>query len=599
MAHSKEYVDAMFKAAKSYLPSWVWQHLHKIAFPSSGGTARHRKEDFIEKQVSPMSPSGLSTEEIVAQLQIRGEQYSRTEAQYVQPTDDARVACGACRFFLRPPQGEIGLCQAVIGPIAWFGTCQFYISALDEAAFALAHIVQKQGSFQIQTILFPKARWTLQRARAWLSEHDWKDDKVDETENAYRFRQRDPGDFDEIRPVCLTPAGAAPNLQECRILAFGGQTEIEQEDADKAVHRDRDKRRRRRGSVYGSSHEKADAGLTEQEVAIEIDELMKWFDPGVQKQDEQPARALPVPTDAPITNEPWQGAREVAAMEVGRLRRSTLAFVGGDPEVKGNYKLPYRDRQGRINANAVRAIQAVLGGGRGGVDLPTAIQAGVRRNARRLMERIQERRVEQSQDGIDKQSAECVADRTASNRRSGMDGVSARREAVSYCESVGKSGLIKDIPIIKIDAEKRIVYGVVLDPYIIDTQGDWIPPAEVEETAHKWMKESRSIGLGHRKEAEATPVESYLLPYPDADDYRKAVNGQPHRIIKFKIGEGFVHSGSWVLATMIDDEATWELVKSGELGSYSIGGRGERTEIEVTQMPEVTEVIEADFSKAA
>ena len=504
-----------------------------------------------------MSPSGLSTEEIVAQLQIRGEQYSRTEAQYVQPTDDARVACGACRFFLRPPQGEIGLCQAVIGPIAWFGTCQFYISALDEAAFALAHIVQKQGSFQIQTILFPKARWTLQRARAWLREHDWKDDKVDETENAYRFRQRDPGDFDEIRPVCLTPAGAAPNLQECRILAFGGQTEVEQEDADKAVHRDRDKRRRRRGSVYGSSHEKADAGLTEQEVAIEIDELMKWFDPGVQKQDEQPARALPVPTDAPITNEPWQGAREVAAMEVGRLRRSTLAFVGGDPEVKGNYKLPYRDRQGRINANAVRAIQAVLGGGRGGVDLPTAIQAGVRRNARRLMERIQEQ----------------------ANKSDG--------------------GLTKEIPIIKIDAEKRIVYGVVLDPYIIDTQGDWIPPAEVEETAHKWMKESRSIGLGHRKEAEATPVESYLLPYPDADDYRKAVNGQPHRIIKFKIGEGFVHSGSWVLATMIDDEATWELVKSGELGSYSIGGRGERTEIEVTQMPEVTEVIEADFSKAA
>jgi hypothetical protein len=158
MAHTKEYIEAMFKAAKGYLPSWVWDHLHKIAFPSSGGVARHRKEDIL-KQVAPISPAGLSAEEIGAQLQIRGEQYSKTESQYIQPTDDARTACGACRFFLRPPQGEIGACQIVIGPIAWFGTCQFYVGAQEEATFALAHVVQKQEGFEIQTILFPKARW--------------------------------------------------------------------------------------------------------------------------------------------------------------------------------------------------------------------------------------------------------------------------------------------------------------------------------------------------------------------------------------------------------------------------------------------------------
>lgn len=595
MAHSKEYIEAMFKAAKSYLPSWVWDHLHKIAFPSSGGVARHRKEDLL-KQVAPIGPSGLSAEEIVAQLQIRGEQYSKTESQYIQPTDDARVACGACRFFLRPPQGEIGLCQAVIGPIAWFGTCRFYISAVDEAAFALANIVQKQEGFEIQTILFPKARWTLQRARAWLSEHDWKSDKLDETDNAYRFRQEDPDKFERIRPICLTPPDAEPNLQACRILAFGGPVTVEQEDTDKAIHRDRDKRKRRRG---GTAYAKAEAGMTEQEVAIEIQELLKWFDPDhIGKQEEAPARALPVPQDAPISDRPWQGAAEVAAMDVARLRRSTLAFVGGDPEVKGNYKLPYRDRQGRINAPAVRAIQAVLGGGRGGVDLPQSIQAAVRRNARRLMERIQDR-VEQSEDGINKQSATCVADRAASNRERGMDGVSARREAVAYCESVGKSGLTKEIPILKLDDEKRIVYGVVLDPYIVDSQGDWIPPPEVEKTAHEFMKESRTIGLGHRGEVDAKPVESFLMPYPDQEDYRAAMAGEPHRIIKFKFGSGFVHSGSWVLGTMVDDPATWELVKSGELGSYSIGGRGEREEVELSEMPTVTQTIEADWSKAA
>lgn len=668
MAHSIEYLQAIYTAAKSFLPAWVWEQVHKKAFPSSGGHAAHRK---ITKQAAPTSPAGLTSEGTITALQIRGEQYSQTEAVYFQPTKDM-TACGACRFFLRSPREDIGLCQIVVGPIAWFGTCDFYISALEEAMFALQTLVEKQDGFEIQTIIFPKTKWTLARARKWLADHDFTDEKVDETENSYRFRQAPPGQFVRIRPICLTPNDADPNLEDCSVLAFGGvtkedmakeskehpghfqarqkypemgtceghnctakafdrhhkdgnpannargnvlflcrqchmladgrthldstqkadgmtQEEID-EEIDKALH-ERDRRRRRRRTRVAYS--KADEGLTEQEIEIEIQESL------IGKQDEAPARALPVPTDAPITNEPWQGAAEVAAMDVARLRRSTLAFVGGDPEVKGNYKLPYRDRRGRINANAVRAIQSILGGGRGGVDLPQSIQAGVRRNARRLMERIQERRVEQSEDGINKQSAECVADRTASNRQRGMDGVSARREAVAYCESVGKSALTKDIPILKLDEEKQIVYGVVLDPYIVDTQGDWSPPSEVEKTAHDWMELSRTIGIGHKSRADATPVESFLMPYPSDDDYRAAMADEPHRIIKFKFGSGFVHSGSWVLGTKVRDEETWALVKSGELGSYSIGGHGERTEIVTSIMPRITETIEADWSQAA
>ena len=169
MAHTKEYIEAIFKAAKGYLPSWVWQHLHKIAFRSRGGTARHRKG--IEKQAAPISPSGLDADAIVTALQIRGEQYSKAEATYVEPTTDM-TACGACRFFLRSPHEERGLCQAITGPVAWFGSCQFYISAWDEAFFALEKIIQKQG-FEVQTIVFPKARWTLARARKWLTDHDF------------------------------------------------------------------------------------------------------------------------------------------------------------------------------------------------------------------------------------------------------------------------------------------------------------------------------------------------------------------------------------------------------------------------------------------
>jgi hypothetical protein len=159
--------------------------------------------------------------------------------------------------------------------------------------------------------------------------------------------------------------------------------------------------------------------------------------------------------------------------------------------------------------------------------------------------------------------------------------------------------MAKDVAILKLDEEKRIVYGVVLDPYIVDTQGDWSPPSEVEKTAHDFMEQSRTIGLGHKRETEAVPVESFLMPYPTQEEYEKAMHGEPHKVFKFKFGEGFVHSGSWVLGTKVKEEGTWQLIKSGELGSYSIGGHGEREQITDVELPKVTETIEVDWSKAA
>ncbi len=591
MAHSDEYMKSIFTAAKEYLPKWVWEHLHKIAFPKSGGHARWRKDIDVEKQAPPMSINGLSVEEIVAQLQIRAEPYSKTEAKYVEPTNEARQACGACRFYIRDAHSERGLCQVVMGGIAWFGTCDFYIGAAEEAAFSLAHIVQKQEGFQLQTILFPKDKFTLRQARAWLKEHEFSDSKVDETENSYRFRQQPPGLFDRLRPICLMPQGAAPNLQACRVLAFGGP--VQQEDKEGAAYGGEDTatRRRKREFVHKEN------GFTEQEAAIEVDEMMRWLDPlskldlrnlhDGERQEGLPASALPIVKDAAITKDAFNLAQEVARMDVDRLRRSSLWFIGGDPESKSNYKFTYRDATGRINDGVVRLIVGMFAKG---VEVPQELQRAMRKNVSALFEKVQ---------SINKQSAECVADRTADNRNRGMDGGAARREALEYCERLGKAEVTKEIPILKIDEEKQIVYGVVLDPYIVDTQGDWIPPAEVEKTAHDWAKGTRMIGLRHKGEADADFVETFLMPYPSKDDYTKAMCGEPHRVIKFKMGSGFVHSGSWVLGTEVRDATTWQLVKSGELGSYSIGGHGERQDVPSTVMPEVLEFIEADWSKAA
>ena len=142
------------------------------------------------------------------------------------------------------------------------------------------------------------------------------------------------------------------------------------------------------------------------------------------------------------------------------------------------------------------------------------------------------------------------------------------------------------VPIAKADQEKQIVYGVVLDPYQIDSQDDWVPPRAIEETAHRWLAESRVIGLDHSEETSASPVESYMVPYPTRADYQKAMDGEPHRAYTMPFGDDVVHSGSWVLGTKLGD-AEWAKVKAGELNAYSIGGYGNRQETTKASMPEV------------
>ena len=141
------------------------------------------------------------------------------------------------------------------------------------------------------------------------------------------------------------------------------------------------------------------------------------------------------------------------------------------------------------------------------------------------------------------------------------------------------------VPISKADSEKQIVYGIVLDPYQVDSQDDWVPPKAIEETAHRWLAESRVIGLDHSDKANAHPVESYMVPYPPGE-YKKAMSNEPHKAYTMPFGDDVVHSGSWVLGTKLGD-AEWSKVKEGDLNAYSIGGYGNRTETTKSSMPEV------------
>jgi DNA adenine methylase len=120
----------------------------------------------------------------------------------------------------------------------------------------------------------------------------------------------------------------------------------------------------------------------------------------------------------------------------------------------------------------------------------------------------------------------------------------------------------KSIPIIKgVDPDdERFVLGVVLEPEVVDAQGDIYSAEEIRQAAHRFMDEFGGLGLMHRfrVNGQVKVLESYLAP---AD---------------VEIGGVRLRKGTWLLAVRILSDELWEQVKDGALTGFSIGGSARR-----------------------
>lgn len=125
----------------------------------------------------------------------------------------------------------------------------------------------------------------------------------------------------------------------------------------------------------------------------------------------------------------------------------------------------------------------------------------------------------------------------------------------------------------KVDSDKRQVFGwasiVKKDGEdIVDLQGDYISIDEIEKSAYDYVVKSRKGGNQHLRDGEAPVhvsdmIESFLVT--------------PEKIEKMGLPES-TPLGWWV-GYQINDDKTWEQVKSGERTGFSIHGRGVRKEI--------------------
>jgi hypothetical protein len=119
------------------------------------------------------------------------------------------------------------------------------------------------------------------------------------------------------------------------------------------------------------------------------------------------------------------------------------------------------------------------------------------------------------------------------------------------------------VRIANIDHERRMVYGVVYEPYVLDTYGEIMLPEDIEKMAHRFMQLPelhRTIDVNHDNEAiKAHPIESWIV--------RETGGDYP--------------VGSWVLGVKIDDPFIWEKIKSGELNGFSFEALVKAVEVDI------------------
>lgn len=127
--------------------------------------------------------------------------------------------------------------------------------------------------------------------------------------------------------------------------------------------------------------------------------------------------------------------------------------------------------------------------------------------------------------------------------------------------------------IVKTDPDQRVVFGwayVVKDAegqQVVDKSGDFVDSEQIEEfakSAYDYVLKSRAADADHTNVKGGEMVESIVFT--------------PEKIEKMGLPLG-TPLGWWV-GYKIDDEATWQRVKKGELKSFSIHGQGTRTKVD-------------------
>jgi len=114
----------------------------------------------------------------------------------------------------------------------------------------------------------------------------------------------------------------------------------------------------------------------------------------------------------------------------------------------------------------------------------------------------------------------------------------------------------KDISIIPIEkGDEHVVYGIVYEPDVEDSQGDKANEDEIRKAAYQFMEQVQIFKVNHKgRNVKVRVLENYIAP------------------VDFAISGGQVKKGSWILVTRVLDDKIWKAIKDGKLTGYSMAG---------------------------
>lgn len=140
-----------------------------------------------------------------------------------------------------------------------------------------------------------------------------------------------------------------------------------------------------------------------------------------------------------------------------------------------------------------------------------------------------------------------------------------RHFLIKAAQETGCEVIEKEIRIVKADARRRVVYGVVLAPDEVDDERDTITTGEIEKAAYAFMLAGRTqqIDTDHSFEAGAGFVaESWLVRQGDP-----LFAEEPE--------------GTWAVGIKVTDDEVWARIEKDELTGLSVAGLARRQPVEV------------------
>ena len=146
-----------------------------------------------------------------------------------------------------------------------------------------------------------------------------------------------------------------------------------------------------------------------------------------------------------------------------------------------------------------------------------------------------------------------------------VDKAANRRTFLLKKAQDGKATFSTHGRIVKAEAENHFVTGIVYEPMVEDTHGNFMTEEEVRKAAYWFMRNGDKVDLQHSFEPleGAAVVESWVAK-ADFD-----IDGEP------------ISKGTWLMTVEVTDEEVWNGIEKGEITGFSMGGMGDYSEEDV------------------